>query len=205
MKITEIIPNPDNPRTIRGDKFKKLVKSIKEFPEMLKLRPIVIDEDNIVLGGNMRLRACTEAGLTDVPVKVAKGLTEDQKKEFIVKDNVAFGEWNWDMLANTWDAYELDEMGVDLDPEMFKIDDDNETLAEANDKAKYNDYTIFFRDERQMDIWFSFMHKLKNKFIEYDNVSDRVLRWIAEVYDENDMKESDIVLKFIELADGEEV
>ena len=112
MNIKQIKPNTNNPRVIKGDKFKKLVQSIKDFPEMLKLRPIVIDEDNVVLGGNMRLRACTEAGLTDVPVKVAKGLTEDQKKEFIVKDNVGFGEWDWDILANEWDAVKLEEWGL---------------------------------------------------------------------------------------------
>jgi ParB-like chromosome segregation protein Spo0J len=114
MNIKQIKPNTNNPRIIKGDKFKKLVQSIKDFPEMLKLRPIVIDEDNVVLGGNMRLRACTEAGLTDVPVKVAKGLTEDQKKEFIVKDNVGFGEWDWDILANEWDNVLLKDWGMDV-------------------------------------------------------------------------------------------
>ena len=114
MNIKQIKPNTNNPRIIKGDKFKKLVQSIKDFPEMLKLRPIVIDEDNIVLGGNMRLRACTEAGLTDVPVKVAKGLTEEQKREFIVKDNVGFGEWDWDILANEWDNVLLKDWGLDV-------------------------------------------------------------------------------------------
>ena len=80
---------------------------------MLELRPIVIDENNIVLGGNMRLRACTEAGLTDVPVTMAKDLTEEQKKEFIVKDNVGFGEWDWDILANEWDAVKLEDWGLE--------------------------------------------------------------------------------------------
>ena len=114
MNIKQIKPNTNNPRVIKGDKFKKLVQSIKDFPEMLELRPIVIDENNIVLGGNMRLRACTEAGLTDVPVTMAKDLTEEQKKEFIVKDNVGFGEWDWDILANEWDADELEDWGLDV-------------------------------------------------------------------------------------------
>jgi hypothetical protein len=81
---------------------------------MLELRPIVIDENNIVLGGNMRLKACIEAGLKDVPVKQAKELTEDQKKEFIVKDNVGYGEWDWDDLANNWDEQLLTEWGLDI-------------------------------------------------------------------------------------------
>ena len=102
VKISAIKPNKDNPRLIKDDKFKKLVKSIKEFPEMLKLRPIVVDEDMMVLGGNMRLRASMDAGLKEVWVEVAKELSEEQKKEFIVKDNVNFGEWDWDMVANEW-------------------------------------------------------------------------------------------------------
>jgi len=114
LKITEVKLNTNNPRVIKDIKFKKLVKSIKEFPEMLELRPIVIDEDNIILGGNMRYRACIEAGLTEVFVKVAKGLTEEQKKEFIVKDNVGFGEWEWDILGNEWDSAKLDEWGLDV-------------------------------------------------------------------------------------------
>jgi hypothetical protein len=114
MNINEIKPNPSNPRIIKDDKFKKLVKSIQDFPQMLELRPIVIDENNIVLGGNMRLKACIEAGLKDVPVKQAKELTEDQKKEFIVKDNVGFGEWDWSDLANNWDEQLLTEWGLDI-------------------------------------------------------------------------------------------
>jgi DNA modification methylase len=114
MNINEIKPNPSNPRIIKDEKFKKLVKSIQDFPQMLELRPIVIDENNIVLGGNMRLKACIEAGLKDVPVKQAKQLTEEQKKEFIVKDNVGYGEWNWDDLANNWDEQLLTEWGLDI-------------------------------------------------------------------------------------------
>ena len=114
MNINEIKPNPNNPRIIKDDKFKKLVKSIQDFPQMLELRPIVIDENNIVLGGNMRLKACIEAGIKDVPVKQAKELTEEQKKEFIVKDNVGYGEWDWDDLANNWDEQLLTEWGLDI-------------------------------------------------------------------------------------------
>jgi len=114
VKISKVKGNPNNPRVIKNDKFKKLVKSIQEFPEMLKLRPIVVDEDFIVLGGNMRLKASKEAGLKEVWIEVAEGLTEEQKKEFIVKDNVGFGEWEWDMLANEWDSVQLAEWGLDV-------------------------------------------------------------------------------------------
>ena len=114
MNINEIKPNPNNPRIIKDIKFKQLVKSIQDFPQMLELRPIVIDENNMVLGGNMRLKACIEAGLKDVPVIHANNLSEAQKKEFIVKDNVGYGEWDWDDLANNWDAEELTEWGLDI-------------------------------------------------------------------------------------------
>ena len=114
VKISKVKGNPSNPRVIKNDKFKKLVKSIQEFPEMLKLRPIVVDEDMMVLGGNMRLRASKEAGLKEVWIEIAEGLTEEQKKEFIVKDNVGFGEWEWDILANEWDSVQLADWGLDV-------------------------------------------------------------------------------------------
>tara|TARA_R110000803_G_scaffold201473_1_gene266280 strand:+ start:2746 stop:3306 length:561 start_codon:yes stop_codon:yes gene_type:complete len=114
LKINELKPNESNPRIIKETKFKKLVKSIKDFPEMLELRPIVVDEDMTILGGNMRYKASVEAGLKEVHVKIAKGLTEEQKQEFIVKDNVGFGEWNWDMLGNEWDNVKLGDWGMDV-------------------------------------------------------------------------------------------
>lgn len=114
MKITDIKSNPENPRIIKDEKFRKLVKSIQDFPEMLELRPIVIDENNMVLGGNMRLKALQELGFKEVPVVHAKDLTEEQKKEFIIKDNVGYGELNWDTLANYWDPDKLEEWGLDV-------------------------------------------------------------------------------------------
>ena len=114
MLINEIKPNPNNPRIIKDHKFKQLVKSIQDFPQMLELRPIVIDENNMVLGGNMRLKACIQAGLTDVPVIHANNLSEAQKKEFIVKDNIGYGEWEWDALANEWNIEDLDNWGLDI-------------------------------------------------------------------------------------------
>jgi DNA modification methylase len=113
-KLTDIKSNPNNPRIIKDDKFKKLVASIKEFPQMLSLRPIVVNDDMIVLGGNMRLKACKEAGLKEVPIIKASDLNEEQQKAFIIKDNVGYGEWDWDMLANQWDAEELVEWGLDI-------------------------------------------------------------------------------------------
>jgi ParB-like chromosome segregation protein Spo0J len=121
VPINTVKANPNNPRIIKDDKFAKLVKSINEFPQMLKLRPIVVNDDMVVLGGNMRLKACKEAGLKEIPIIKASELTEQQQKEFIVKDNVGYGEWDWDDLANNWDAEELMEWGLDI-PDLQKID-----------------------------------------------------------------------------------
>ena len=122
VKINSIKTNPKNPRLIKDDKFKKLVNSIKEFPQMLELRPIVVDENNIILGGNMRHKACIEAGLKEVYIVQAKDLTELQKDEFIVKDNVGFGEWDWDILANEWDTEKLQDWGLNVWQQSPEID-----------------------------------------------------------------------------------
>ena len=114
VKISDIKTNPNNPRLIKDDKFRKLVKSIQEFPQMLEIRPIVVNADMIVLGGNMRLKACKEAGLKEIPIIYADDLTEDQQRQFIIKDNVGFGEWDWEMIANEWDAEEISEWGLDV-------------------------------------------------------------------------------------------
>jgi DNA modification methylase len=114
VDIKKVIPNPTNPRIIKDDKFKKLVKSIQEFPQMLELRPIVVDGNMVVLGGNMRLKASIAAGLTEVDILIADQLTDEQKAEFIIKDNVGFGEWDWDMLANEWDIDALEDWGLEL-------------------------------------------------------------------------------------------
>mgnify|MGYP003147258039 CR=1 FL=1 len=114
VKINKVKSNPNNPRLIKGAKFKKLVQSIKDFPEMLKLRPIVVNKEMIVLGGNMRLKACIDAGLKEVWIAKAWELTPEQEQEFIIKDNSNFGEWDWDVLGNEWNSVKLDEWGVDV-------------------------------------------------------------------------------------------
>jgi len=129
VKISEIKPNPKNPRLIKDEKFKKLVKSIKEFPQMLELRPIVVDENNIILGGNMRFKALKEAGHTEVSIVRANDLTSEQKDEFIVKDNVGFGEWDWDSLANEWEVDKLEEWGLDLPVDLSVQEEDKEVIA----------------------------------------------------------------------------
>jgi ParB-like chromosome segregation protein Spo0J len=137
VNINEVKPNPKNPRIIKDGKFQKLVKSIQEFPDMLNKRPLVVftDVDNkyVVLGGNMRLKACKEIGLKEIPIIVADEWTEEQKNEFLIKDNVGFGEWDWDSLANEWDAEKLDDWGLDL-PILMNEPSLDELIGEEKNK-----------------------------------------------------------------------
>jgi DNA modification methylase len=135
INISELTVNPNNPRIIKDEKFDKLVQSIKEFPDMLKYRPIVVDENNVILGGNMRFKACKAAKLKQVPIMKASELTEAQKREFIIKDNVSGGEWDWAMLQNEWDTEQLDAWGVDVpdfepEQELEAVEDDYEVPDE---------------------------------------------------------------------------
>jgi DNA modification methylase len=143
--INTIKENPHNPRTITEDKFRKLVKSLKEFPEMLEARPIVVDKDNVVLGGNMRLKAAREAGLQEVPIYRSEW-SHDKSSEFIIKDNVGFGEWDWDLLANEWDVYPLAEWGLDVwtpeEEEEGLTDPDEVPAVPEEPKTKLGDLYI---------------------------------------------------------------
>jgi hypothetical protein len=132
VKINQVKPNPENPRLIKDDKFFKLVRSIQDFPQMLDIRPIVVNDDMIVLGGNMRLKACKEAGLKEVSIVVASDLTEDQQREFIIKDNVGFGEWDWENLANNWNVDQLSMWGLDVP--IFLESDQDVTIDEQPKK-----------------------------------------------------------------------
>jgi ParB-like chromosome segregation protein Spo0J len=135
VNIAEVKETKNNPRFIKDPKFKLLVESIKKAPWMLKIRPIVVDETMTILGGNMRLKACKSAGLFEIPIHIETGLTEAQKREFIIKDNSGFGEWDWDILANEWDVKQLVEWGVDL-PVFDLPDDDIENNEDLEDGEK---------------------------------------------------------------------
>lgn len=165
LDIEKIVENPDNPRVIKDSKFQELVKSIQEFPQMLYLRPIVLNEDNVALGGNQRLKACKEAGMDKVPVIYAKDLTEEQQKEFIIKDNVSFGEWHWDVLEE-WGHDSLEGWGLDVpvfsDPEeesnaytkkiespIYKPSAEKPNINTLLDKKKYLD---LLEDIEKMDL-----------------------------------------------------
>jgi ParB-like chromosome segregation protein Spo0J len=139
VKISTIKVNPKNPRFIRDDKFKKLLQSLKDFPKMMELRPIIIDEESIIQGGNMRYRALKELGYKDIPdnwVMQRKGLTPEQWREFVVKDNVGFGEWDWDMLSADYDVEELESWGLDiLDVQIAEEIQEPEEIPEAQGKT----------------------------------------------------------------------
>lgn len=142
IKINEIKLNPNNPRLIKDDKFNKLVQSIKDFPEMLNIRPIVVNEDMIILGGNMRFKACKEAGLKEVPIIKASGLSTEKQREFLIKDNVSGGEWDWTLLQE-WDSIELGDWGLDLpsfaadvDYSILDEEDVSDQLKEMTDGVK---------------------------------------------------------------------
>lgn len=159
--IRDIKPNPNNPRLVKDDKFKKLVKSIQDFPQMLHLRPIVVNDDMIVLGGNMRLKACKAAGLKEVPVIKASDLTEEQQREFIIKDNVGYGEWDWEMIGSEWDAEQLTEWGLDI-PDFkpleaeakeddYEIPDTIETDIVLGDLFEIGPHRLLCGDSTQTD------------------------------------------------------
>jgi DNA modification methylase len=211
VKISEVKTNPKNPRLIKDDKFKKLVKSIQEFPQMLELRPIVVDENNIVLGGNMRLKACKEAGLKEVFIVKADNLTEQQKDEFIVKDNVGFGEWDWDMLANEWDAEKLDEWGLDLpldvsvqeleaEEDNYEIPNEIETDIVLGDLFEIGEHRLLCGDSTDSDQVSKLMNGQKADMLFTDppyNVGFNGRSGKFDIIENDDLKTEDFD-KFIE-------
>ena len=151
VKITEVISNPNNPRLIKDDKFKKLVKSIQDFPDMLNVRPIVVNTDMVVLGGNMRLKAIKEAGIKEINIEIVDW-SEDKQKEFIIKDNASFGEWDWSDLANNWDSEELTDWGVDIIG-FSNVEDLGEGFSLPDgDKSPFQQMTFTLADEQAEQI-----------------------------------------------------
>ena len=148
VKISEVKINPNNPRLIKDDKFKKLVQSIKDFPEMLNIRPIVVNKDMIILGGNMRYKACKETGLKEVPIIIAD-LTEEQQREFLIKDNTSGGEWNWELLANEWDSEQLEAWGLDIP--NFDIDSEKEQKDLSSNIDNLYRIEIVCKDEEHQE------------------------------------------------------
>lgn len=152
VKINSVKLNPNNPRIIKDDKFKKLVQSIKDFPEMLNIRPIVVNQDMIILGGNMRYKACKEAGLKEVPI-IVTDLSEEKQREFLIKDNTSGGEWDWEVLANEWNAQELEDWGLDITGFDVNSEDYGEDFSLADgEKAPFQQMTFTLADEQAEQI-----------------------------------------------------
>jgi len=194
IKVTELKYNPYNPRTITEENFDKLKQSIKNFTKMLELRPIIIDSNNIVLGGNMRLKACKELGIEEVPVIRADNFSQEEIKEFIAKDNVGYGEWDYEALLEQYDLSVLEDYAIDVPNTEIDIDSETEY---SDDKVELTDYTIYFESQEEEDIWFGFLAHLKDKFKNIDSISERILCYIQNVYEENKMSESQMILKFL--------
>jgi len=189
VSISSITENAANPRTINKHKFQKLVNSVKEFPEMLSLRPIIVNKDNVILGGNMRYKACKELGLKEVYIIQAADLDDKQAQEFIVKDNVGFGEWDWDVLANDWDIDLLEDWGLELniDNAIDDLDEDDDIeLPQSVQLEPPKEYILIMAEPNSVD-WEELKETLKLKMVRrggykkgsgFDAVSlERVLYW----------------------------
>lgn len=192
VNISEVRTNDNNPRVIKDYKFEKLKRSLKEFPKMLELRPIIVDENNVILGGNMRYRASVEAGLDKVWIKVADNLTEEEKQEFIIKDNSSFGEWDWEILANEWDTTKLKEWGLDIPKWEDTVDDFDDGIEDTGEyefpdegleASHVKMVQLFLTTETEPDFkrW---EMGLREKF-GTDNVTDTVYQVIKKAYEEN--------------------
>lgn len=194
MKVSEIKSNPDNPRKISQQQLDRLKKSITDLPQMLEARPIVIDENNIVLGGNMRLKAITELGFEEVPVVKITDLTDEQQKAFVIKDNVNYGDWNWDILQQeNWDLSHIQNWGLDI-PKWLNDDDTEPQFDMGNShnglksyiNSKVKQITLFLTNEQYEDT----IEKLAG-LMEYEKLesnTDAVL-WLIKYYYETDLSE----------------
>lgn len=183
MKLSRIKPNPNNPRLIKDEKFKKLVQSIKDFPAMMRLRPIVVNPEMMILGGNMRFKACQHLGMKEIPddwLKIADGLTQEEEKRFIIEDNVPFGEWDWDILANIWDYEELQAFGLDIKD----LKGTDEIVEELYNDDELIDITVSVRN-----VYFDKVHKAVRKSfkdITTEEVDEKCLLFLVyskKIYD----------------------
>lgn len=188
VKISEVKNNPNNPRVIKDFKYRKLVKSIKESPWMLQYRTIVVNDDMIVLGGNQRLRACKEAGMKEIYIQKASELSEEQQRQFIVKDNLSSGEWDWDVLANDWDADELESLGLDMPFMGDSMSNENEYLDQDPDKKLEN----FLNAE------------IKRLYLVYDSdLYEKVVDWFEKKVTDLGVEDfSQVILKIMEVEKG---
>ena len=153
LKLSKVKLNPDNPRRISERDMDRLVKSLREFPDMMKLREIVVDETMTVIGGNMRVLALRKMGIQEATAKIVKGLTADQKREFVIKDNATFGEWDMDALANGWSDLPLGEWGVKMPEDWWKdVDGIDPPVLNDGDRAPFQQMTFTLHDEQVEEV-----------------------------------------------------
>lgn len=183
VPIGQVKINPSNPRVIKDAKFKSLVESIQKFPKMLHIRPIVVNEDMVVLGGNMRLRACQEAGIKNIPILKADELTPEEQKEFIIKDNIGFGEWDWDVIANEWNLEQVKEWGLDVP----NFDPFGEIEAKGRMAATL---------EEKYDTFMNGLIKQIVLYYEFDEYTD-VLAKLKAICEENKFEDNSIAVKYL--------
>jgi len=139
MNINDIKLNPNNPRYIKDDRYQKLKKNMQEFPKMMKLRPIITDDEGVILGGNMRYLAMKDLGYTEIPegwVVKASELTEEERKRFTITDNIPYGDWDYDILANEWDMTELQDWGIELPEIEINTEEDEFDVDKAIEEVK---------------------------------------------------------------------
>jgi hypothetical protein len=188
VKITSVKPNKNNPRTIKDAKFRKLVESIREFPEMLKLRPIIVNKEDVILGGNMRYKASVAAGLKEVWILKTEELTKEQEDEFVIKDNASYGDWDWDSLANVYTIEDLGEWGLDV-PSYLLDDDDKEPTYDKDKVAerlgayinnKIKQITLLFPTEAYEKIIIKFQDIMKDHELESNT---DVILFLLDEYD----------------------
>lgn len=188
VKVSSLKENPNNPRFIRDSKFEKLVKSIREFPEMLSVRKLVVNKDYVVLGGNMRLKAIKEAGVKEVEVEVVEW-SEEKEKEFIIKDNLGYGEWDFEMLANEWEVETLTEWGLDfdIDTQIDKAEEEEEIVFEQSVQLEPPMEYVVIIANGNSDEWEEIKDRLKLNMVRkggykagspFDAISiERVIKW----------------------------
>jgi ParB-like chromosome segregation protein Spo0J len=185
VKISDIKINPNNPRLIKDEKFNKLVHSIKEFPEMLAIRPIVVNSEMVVIGGNMRLKACKDAGLKEVPIIIADNLTEEQQKEFVIKDNVGFGDWDWQIIAEEWGTESLEDWGLDIpnfaNDELLEEFDTKASDINLTPKPTDDDYSTFEMVMLHQNklLLLETLNKIKNNFL-FEKQEDSLMELVRQ-------------------------
>lgn len=183
IAVTQLKSNENNPRFIKDDKFKKLCKSLQDFPAMLEYRPVIVNEDMVILAGNMRYKAAVEIGYKNIPTIIAKGLTEKEQRELIIKDNIGYGEWDWDMLANEWDTEEMDEWGLDI-PNF-------ENLSEIESKGRMN-ATL----DEKLDTYLNATIKQIVLYFEYEEY-EQVIQSLDKIAADNNLADNSSVIQFL--------